>query len=120
MCVKSHFTHKKFPWMLKYNYFSIQGNFLTNILASKENFTKIKNSNILKCGYRKNSVCISCERLLFCWRIRMILKSAKNSISCPNKKQSFCALNTKITILLNVDSSGIYSCVYFSKKMQKT
>jgi hypothetical protein len=30
---------KKFPWML---YFSTQGNFLTNILASKENFTKIK------------------------------------------------------------------------------
>jgi hypothetical protein len=27
---------KKFPWVLKYNYFSIQGNFLTNILASKE------------------------------------------------------------------------------------
>jgi hypothetical protein len=36
---------KKFPWMLKYLYifiFSTQGNFLTNILASKENFTKIK------------------------------------------------------------------------------
>jgi hypothetical protein len=33
---------KKIPWMLKYDYFSIQGNFLTNILASKENFTKIK------------------------------------------------------------------------------
>jgi hypothetical protein len=33
---------KKFPWMLKYLYFSIQGNFLANILASKENFTKIK------------------------------------------------------------------------------
>jgi hypothetical protein len=33
---------KKFPWMLKYNYFSIQGIFFTNILASKENFTKIK------------------------------------------------------------------------------
>jgi hypothetical protein len=24
---------KKFPWMLKYNYFSIQGNFLTNIFS---------------------------------------------------------------------------------------
>jgi hypothetical protein len=36
---------KKFPWMLKYLYifiFSTQGNVLTNILASKENFTKIK------------------------------------------------------------------------------
>jgi hypothetical protein len=33
---------KKFPWMLKWLYFSIQGNFLTNILSSKENFTKIK------------------------------------------------------------------------------
>jgi hypothetical protein len=35
---------KKFPWMLKYNYFSIQGNFFTNILACKQNFTKIKKS----------------------------------------------------------------------------
>jgi hypothetical protein len=32
---------KKFPWVLKYNYFSIQGNFLTNIVSlSKMTYTQ--------------------------------------------------------------------------------
>jgi hypothetical protein len=48
-------------------YFSIQGKFY-------------KNSKILKCGCRKNSVCISCEGWLFCWRVRMSLKSRPNGL----------------------------------------
>jgi hypothetical protein len=48
-------------------------------------------SKSLKSGCRKNCVCISCARWLFCWRIRMSLK-----------KQSFCVLNTKITILPDI------------------
>jgi hypothetical protein len=64
---------------------------------------------------------------LFCWRIRLDLTvSTKKSFSCPNKKQSFCALNTKITILMHFFSfletsvlslhtffANWYSCSFF-------
>jgi hypothetical protein len=50
---------KKFPWMLKYNFFKHPRKLFDNL---RKILQKLKNSKILKCGCRKNYVCISCEK----------------------------------------------------------
>jgi hypothetical protein len=49
----------------------------------------------LKSGCRKNSVCISCARLLFCWRIRMSLKSQPDGLD-----QKLILMRQQKTIIL--------------------
>jgi hypothetical protein len=63
--------------------------FLINILASKENFTKIQKF--------KNAVV---EKIVFVFRAKddcFVGAFEKNHSHAPTKKKSFCALNTKIT-----------------------